>query len=126
MDRSNKSNEKSALKEQIEPVADLFLHIEKTLRAHRTYDVGHVTIAEFEKKLHEKFTELLKDRSELVIGVKPYEYLYENQPVYSNKDKRDNFSFQFHQDGIRQFHFEADGSSGVLQWRTEFCQQESN
>jgi hypothetical protein len=99
------SDDAERVKARIAPIQDLFLQLEKTLRAHRTYEAGHVTIAEFERRLFAKFTEILAERSEMVVAIKPYEYQYEGRPVYTNTDKRANFSFRFHQDGVRQFAF---------------------
>ncbi len=106
MEEAQGKEDKAELKERLAPLEDLFLHIEKTLRAYRTYDAGHITISEFEKKLFSKFTDLLSQRKEFSVVVKPYEFHSDGKPIYSNTDKRENFSFKFHQDGIRQFHFE--------------------
>ena len=91
--------------EQACAISNIFQQIDKTLRAYRTYEEGHPILLEFEKKLLDHFSDFLGQAGSFSVEVSPYQYLYGDEIVYENADKKDNFSFKFHQDGVRQFTF---------------------
>ena len=91
--------------EQALAISTIFQHIDKTLRAYRTYEEGHPVLLEFEKKLLEKFSDFLGKSGSFSVEVRPYQYIFGDEIVCENTDKQENFSFKFHQDGVRQFSF---------------------
>ncbi|HLG19557.1 MAG TPA: hypothetical protein VI895_07035 [Bdellovibrionota bacterium] len=100
-----KPQEEPELQVQIDAVSDILQTFEKVLRAYRMYAADHVTVDQFETKAFEKISAFLQNDSELTLVVKPYEFHFGEKPVYHNTNKQENFSFKFHQDGIRQLSF---------------------
>jgi len=102
-----KPSKESNLAKITAPVAEIFLNIEKVLRAYRIYEPGHIVIQQIEQRVSEKLKEYLSENTELSVAVKPYSFEFAGLPVYENHEKQENFVYQFHQDGVRQLVFRA-------------------
>jgi hypothetical protein len=86
-------------------VAALLNRLAATARSFLLYDPQNIAIQRFISKLLEDLGSALDEAGPLTLQVHPLEIVFEDAPVYVNRDRERSLAFRLYRDGVRQLRF---------------------
>jgi hypothetical protein len=95
----------SGLSSRQHRVAPLLTRLAATARSFLLYDPHNETIQRFITTLLRELTAALDEEGPLTFRVQPLEILFEDAPVYVNRDRERSLAFRLYRDGVRQLRF---------------------
>jgi HEAT repeat protein len=91
--------------EAVKQIREIFQTMGKAAKALKIYPETNPLRAKFLQETQEKFLVFLADHGDLIVHVKRFELLYEDQVIYSNAGQDDGIALRLYGDGIREVHF---------------------
>ena len=86
-------------------VSALLMRLAATARSFLLYDPHNAAIQGFITRLLEDLTGALEEEGPLTLHVQPLEIVFEDAPVYVNRDRERSLAFRLYRDGVRQLRF---------------------
>ena len=83
-------------------VHDLFVTLQKALRAYQLYDENNPVYQRFVSNLKKALAEIWLDVDELRIQVEEFRLLWFDEAVYENDTRTESLAFLFFKDGVRE------------------------
>ncbi|MCG3173602.1 MAG: hypothetical protein GMKNLPBB_01801 [Myxococcota bacterium] len=90
-------------------IRDAISALEMHLRQHRFYGPGHPNSEKSFLVFEDRIRQAMQEHGDISIQVGPYQFKWERQVVYENKNTRESLSYKFFTSGLRQISI----SSGV-------------
>ncbi len=89
----------------IEQAAELFVTLQKALRAFQLYDENNPVYQRFVGNLRGAFRELWGEAEDLRAQVEEFKITWYDEVVYENDSRSESLAFLFYKDGIREIQF---------------------
>lgn len=86
-------------------VGALLTRLAATARSFLLYDVHNEAIQRFITRLLAELTSALDEEGPLTLRIQPLEIVFEDAPVYVNRDRERSLAFRLYRDGVRQLRF---------------------
>jgi hypothetical protein len=77
----------------------------QAIKAYRLYNPDHPTLSTFLDRLKKDFEHYFEIYDSFILQVGEYQFLYQENVVYEDKDLKGSLAFLFFKDGIREIHF---------------------
>ncbi len=89
----------------VSQVHDLFVVLQKALRAFQLYDENNPVYQRFVSNLRQALEEMWLDVDELRVQVEEHRLLWFGEEVYANETRTESLAFLFFKDGVREIRF---------------------
>lgn len=89
----------------LEQAQELFVTLQKALRAFQLYDENNPVYQRFVGNLRGAFRGLWEEADDLTVQVEEFRMLWYDQVVYENSTRNESLAFLFFKDGIREIEF---------------------
>ncbi|MCC6545217.1 MAG: HEAT repeat domain-containing protein [Nitrospirae bacterium] len=89
----------------VKMAADVLQSLSKAIKALKLYPDNSPVRQKIISDVTSKFSNFLQENGDLILTVRPFEFLYMGEVVYSQQHKEDSLAFKFFGDGIRELAF---------------------
>jgi hypothetical protein len=93
--------QRAGLSPRHQRAATLLSRLAATARSFLLYDAANDAVHGFLSMLLSSFLSALQEEGVLEFHVRPYEIVYEGEPVYLNRDMERSLAFRLYRDGVR-------------------------